>query len=201
MTSPLILASKSEIRRQLLERNGVVCEVVPAKIDEDSIKTSMLSEAYKPRDIADALAEVKALKVGGRYLDRVVLGADQVLELDGSMFSKAKSYDEAKDHLTRLSGKTHILHSAAVIVEDGRPIWRHVASVRMVMRMLNQEQITRYLEQAWPRVSSSVGCYQIENDGAQLFAQIHGSYFAVLGLPLLEVLAYLNLRGEKTDEP
>ena len=196
MSRPLILASGSEIRRQMLERNGIELEVHPARVDEEAVKDSLLAEGHKARDIADALAELKASRVAGKLPDRLVLGADQVLEFQGRLLSKAATIEEAQRQLEEVSGATHLLHSAAVIFEDARPVWRQVSSVRMTMRPLSSEQIAIYLEQAWPRVASSVGCYQIEEDGAQLFAQIHGSHFAILGLPLLEVLSYLNLRGD-----
>ncbi|MDU8942533.1 Maf family protein [Ovoidimarina sediminis] len=196
MVHPLILASGSEIRREMLERNGVACEVHPARIDEETVKAALLADGHKARDVADALAELKAARIAARFPDRLVLGADQVLECDGRLFSKAENRDAAQAQLEELSGKTHLLHSAAVIFEEARPVWRQVSSVRMTMRALSPDRITSYLETAWPRVASSVGCYQIENDGAQLFAQIHGSHFAILGLPLLEVLSYLTLRGE-----
>lgn len=196
MFPPLILASASEIRRDMLERNGIRCEVHPARVDEASVKASLLAESYKPRDIADALAELKGARIAGRFVDRLVLGADQVLEFQGEIFSKAESLEEAEAQLARLSGATHVLHSAAVILDEARPVWRQVSSVRMTMRALGSREIADYLERAWPRVATSVGCYQIEEDGAQLFSQIQGSHFAILGLPLLEVLSYLKLRGE-----
>lgn len=196
MFRSLVLASSSEVRREMLERNGVPCEVHPARIDETAAKESLLAEGHKPRDVADALAELKGSRVAGRFPDRLVLGADQVLEFQGEILSKADAVETAQSQLERLSGATHVLHSAAVVFEDSSPVWRQISSVRMTMRNLEPEDIARYLSSAWPRVASSVGCYQIENDGAQLFSQIQGSHFAILGLPLLEVLSYLRLRGD-----
>jgi septum formation protein len=191
----LILASSSPIRRALLDRAGVPHEAMPARLDEEALRAALEAEGTTPRDMADALAEAKALKLAARHPDALVLGCDQVLEFDGRAMGKAKSRDEAAAQLSALSGKTHRLHSAAVICEKGRPVWRHVGTVRLTMRSLSPAVLASYLDRNWPGVEDCVGAYKIEEEGVRLFARIEGGYFDVLGLPLLEVLGYLALRG------
>jgi septum formation protein len=191
----LILASSSPIRRALLDRAGVPHEAIPARVDEESLRAALEAEGTSPRDMADALAEAKALKVAAKHPGALVLGCDQVLELDGRALGKAADRAEAAAQLTAMAGKTHRLHSAAVICEDGRPVWRHVGTVRLTMRNLSPAFLASYLDRNWPGVEDCVGAYKIEEEGVRLFARIDGGYFDVLGLPLLEVLGYLALRG------
>ncbi|RZL52376.1 MAG: Maf-like protein, partial [Sphingomonas sp.] len=168
-------------------------EATAAGVDEDAAKAGLAG--IKPRDLADALAEMKAVKVSLRHPGRLVLGSDSVVALaDGSLLDKPESRDQAADHLARMSGARHDLWSAAVIAENGRPVWRHVEAAKMHVRPLSPAFIQRYLDAEWPAIAGCVGCYRIEGPGAQLFTRIDGSQFTVLGLPLLNVLDYLRTR-------
>ncbi|HET9510054.1 MAG TPA: nucleoside triphosphate pyrophosphatase [Sphingomonas sp.] len=192
----LVLASGSASRRAMLEAAGVPFAIDRPNVDEDAAKAALLSADTAPRDVADALAQLKAVKVSARDPAALVLGSDSVVELaDGTMLDKPTSRENAADHLRRLSGKRSRLHSAAVIVEGGRPVWREVDTAHLFVRPLSEEFIAAYLDAEWPAISGCVGCFRIEGPGAQLFARIDGSQFAVLGLPLLPVLDYLRVRG------
>ena len=196
MVLPLILASASDIRAQLLRQAAVEIEVIPARVDEDMIRASMLAEAASPRDIADALAEMKASRISDKYPGRLVMGCDQVLDFKGRVLAKPETPQEALDQLTELRGERHMLLSAVVIYEDSKPIWRHVGQVRLRMRQSSDAYLAGYVARNWDSIRSAVGAYKLEEEGVRLFHQIEGDYFNVLGLPLLEILAYLTLRGE-----
>lgn len=191
----LVLASQSASRRQMLEQAGLNPEAIPARVDEGAIRDALLAEQASPRDIADALAETKARKVAGRMPDRLVLGCDQVLAYKGMIFEKPPSLQAARDQLRLLRGGTHQLLSAAVLYEGGEPVWRHVGVARLTMRQFSDEYLESYLGRNWPEIGASVGGYMLEREGVRLFAQIQGDYFTILGLPLLELLNYLALRG------
>ena len=191
----LILASGSEIRAELLRRGGLEIEADPARVDEDAIKQSLLAENALPRDIADSLAEAKARRVSSRHAQTLVLGCDQVLEFDGALLSKTGDQAQALEQLKSLQGKRHTLYSAAVIYEDARPVWRHIGKTRLHMRELSDGYLEDYLTRNWKSVEGCVGNYMLEEEGVRLFSSIDGDYFTVLGLPLLEILSYLTLRG------
>jgi septum formation protein len=192
----VVLASQSASRRAMLAAAAISFTAVSASVDEESAKAALLAEGLAPRDMADALAELKAVKVSARDGQALVLGCDSVVVLDdGSMLDKPRSRDEAGAHLARMSGKRHDLVSAAVIAEGGRPVWRVVDRAKMHVRTLSDAFIQTYLDQEWPEIAGCVGCYRIEGPGAQLFTRIEGSQFTVLGLPLLQVLDYLRVRG------
>jgi septum formation protein len=164
-------------------------------VDEDAIRDALLSEGAHPQDIADALAEAKARKVSDRNPHSLVLGCDQVLALEQQLFSKPETAQQARDQLAQLNGKTHHLLSAMVLYDAGQPIWRHVAKARLTMRPMTDAFLDGYVLRNWPSIQDAVGAYKLEEQGAQLFAEIEGDYFTVLGLPLLPLLNYFALRG------
>lgn len=194
MTSPIILASGSEIRRDLLTRAGVPITVDPVRVDEETIRLAMTADGATPREVADALAEAKARRGSGRHSGALVLGCDQVLDFGGRILSKPESADEVRAQLAEMNGGRHTLISAAVIFLDGEPQWRHVGTVRMQMRQMSDAYLDEYVTRNWNSIRHSVGGYKLEEEGARLFRRIDGDYFCVLGLPLLEILGYLTQR-------
>lgn len=192
--SGLVLASASRTRRAMLEAAGVPFDTEPARVDEEEIRLALVAAGAPPRDVADKLAELKALRISSRRAGEVVLGADQVLDHRGEILSKPESRQAAAAQLARLSGGRHVLLSAAVIAIDGAPVWRHVGEARLFMRELSPEFIEGYVERAGDEVLSCVGAYQVEGLGAQLFSRIEGDFFSILGLPLLPLLEYLRTR-------
>ena len=195
MSDPIILASGSEIRAQLLRNAGVSFDVVLPRVDEVAIRASLGAEQASPRDIADTLAEAKARRVANRHPTAVVIGCDQVLDHKGQIFAKPTSPDDAISQLETLRGKTHILLSAVVVYAAAAPVWRHVGQVKLTMRPLTDAYIRDYVTRNWDSVQHSVGAYKIEEEGARLFTRIDGDYFSILGLPLTDLLSYLILRG------
>lgn len=195
MTIPIILASGSPIRARLLDQVGIPFDVQVPRIDESSLRASLESDQVSPRNIADALSEAKAVRVSAKNPGRLVLGSDQLLVLDGTIYAKPESRDDALTHLKTFQGKSHDLIAGAVIAEDGAPIWRHIETVKLQMRTLTDDALNLYLDQAWPDVSGCVGCYELEAEGLGLFSRISGDYHAALGLPILPVLSYLSTRG------
>ena len=195
MNSKLVLASGSQIRAQLLRNAGLEFGVDVARIDEAAIKDALLAEDAPPRDIADTLAEMKARKIADKHPGAMVVGCDQVLAFGKTILSKPTSPEDAAEQLRALRGHQHMLLSAVVIYEDGKPIWRHVGQVRLRMRDVSDEYLAGYISRNWDDIRHSVGAYQLEGEGVRLFHSISGDYFHVLGLPLLELLAFLTLRG------
>lgn len=190
---PLLLASKSKVRRSLLIAAGVPVEVRPAELDERVVETDARTE--EPNGVAAHLAREKAALASRSNPGCLVLGADQILALDGKRFTKAPDRAAARAQLRTLSGRTHSLHSAVACVQNGAVAFEHVSVARLTMRTLSDEFLDAYLDAAGEAALESVGAYQLEGLGSQLFERIEGDYFAILGLPLLQVLDFLRRQG------
>lgn len=188
----LVLASGSTIRADLLKNAGLAIEIDPADVDERAVEAPLLEANFLPEDIATVLAEAKANDVSARRAGDLVIGADQILAFEGERRTKPEDMEAARRQLLAFSGKTHELHSAVVISKDGEAIWRQVSTARLTMRPLSPEFIGHYLANAGDAVLSSVGAYQLESLGVQLFEKIDGDYFTILGLPMLPLLAELR---------
>ncbi|SPJ27013.1 Maf family protein [Falsiruegeria mediterranea] len=195
MTVPIVLASGSTIRAQLLRNAGVPFEVNVPRVDEETVKNALIAEEATPRDIADALAELKARKISLKTPGAMVLGCDQVLDFQGQLLSKPATPEQAFDQLKAMRGQRHMLLSAAVIYENGEPIWRQVGQVRLRMRVSSDTYLRSYVDRNWDSIRHAVGAYKLEEEGVRLFTTIDGDYFNVLGMPLLELLNFLTLRG------
>ena len=196
MARQIVLASGSAIRGQMLSNAGIAFEAIVPRVDEEMIKIALQAEKATPRDIADALAETKARKIGGKHPDKLVIGCDQVLDFDGQILSKPQTPDEAKEQLKALRGKRHRLLSAVVVYHELEPLWRHVGQVRLYMRDISDSYLNEYVERNWPSLQSSVGGYKLEEEGVRLFSRIEGDYFTILGLPLIEMINYLTASGD-----
>jgi len=195
MSTHIVLASGSAIRAQLLRQAGIEFEVSYPDIDEERMRRSLLDKGASPRDIADALAELKALKISSKSTGALVLGCDQVLDFEGRLLSKSENPDQALEQLTAMRGKWHMLLSAAVICRDGEPVWRHVGQVRLRMRDSSDAYLSDYVARNWDSIRHAVGAYKLEEEGVRLFSAIDGDYFNVLGLPLMELINFLALQG------
>ena len=190
---PLVLASKSAIRSEILRAAGLAIEVCPADIDERTIEQG--SAARDPGEIATLLAREKALAVAARLPGRVVLGADQTLALGERRFSKPTDRAAAREQLTLLRGQTHQLHTAIALVRDGVILFEHREAARLTMRVFSDRFLEHYLDAAGAAVTASVGGYQLEKTGIQLFERVEGDHFVILGLPLLPLLLHLRQAG------
>ena len=195
MAAPLILASASTIRADLLRASGVAVTTRPARIDEAAIRQALRGETASPRDVADALAEMKARKIAEREPDACVIGCDQVLEQRGVIYAKPDSPDAARAQLVALRGQTHRLLSAVVVYDKAEPVWRHVGEVRLTMRAFSDAFLEDYIARNWESIHDSVGAYKLEEEGVRLFSRVEGDYFSVLGLPLVALLGFLGDRG------
>lgn len=193
--STLILASASPGRAQMLRNAGVPFEAVPARVDEEAMKDSLLANKTPHPNIADALAEMKAIKVSNAHPAAFVLGADQVLSFQGQLISKSENIPSARALLGQLRGHSHDLFSAVVLAKGGQPIWRQVSKASLLMRNASDALLDDYLAQNGQDLLGRVGCYGVEDRGIQLFERIEGDYFTILGLPLLQVLHVLRQHG------
>lgn len=195
MPETVVLASASPFRRKMLEDAGVAVETARPGIDERSVEAAVEGSGITPEELAAILAEAKALDVSERMPGRLVVGADQTLSLGDEVLHKARDMEEARRRLLALSGRTHQLNSAAVLARDGQVLWRHVGVARLTMRPLDPAFVGRHLSQVGDKVLGSVGAYQIEGEGIQLFERIEGDHFTIVGLPLLPLLAKLRELG------
>jgi septum formation protein len=187
---PLILASQSRARQTLLANAGIDFETIPAEIDERAVQHA--SRLSAPGEIATLLAREKALSISSQRSGRFVVGADQTLALESRLFSKPAGRAQAAEQLRVLAGACHELHSAVAVARDGKILFEEVAIARMTMRPLDEAQIAAYLDEAGVAVTTSVGAYQLEGLGVHLFERIDGDHFTILGLPLLQLLAFLR---------
>ncbi len=193
MTVPLVLASSSPFRRMLMENAGLVFESRAADIDERKIEAGL--EGASPDQVALTLAKAKAINVSGHYPDALVIGSDQTMSLGNRVYHKPKTVAEAKENLLSLSNKTHRLNSAIAFARGGEMVWEHVAHADLTVRGLSETFVDRYLSRVGEKVYGSVGAYQLEGEGIQLFSKIEGDYFTIIGLPMLPLLEKLRALG------
>ena len=195
MTIGIILASKSQIRSELLLKADLKFTAIDANIDEKEAKSSYINEGYSARDLADILAAMKAKKLSCKYLDKLVIGCDQIMECNGQILSKANNPTDLADQLKFLRSKSHTLYSACVVYFANKAEWRFIGSATITMRNLSDEYISKYVDDNWDEVKHCVGGYKIENSGISFLSKINGDYFSILGLPIIQLLDYLVNRG------
>ncbi len=188
----IVLASKSGVRKEILKKNKIDCDVEPSNVDEDEVKAAMLNENASPTLISKNLAELKANKVSNKNPDRIVLGADSVIDFGGELISKPKSRQEALEILMRLNGKKHQLISSVCISKNGAMIWNYTDSSSLTMKELNLDQIRSYLKKVDDKKLYAYGVYQIESGGKDLFLKIDGEEDSIMGLPIKKIKEYLN---------
>ena len=192
MINNIILASKSRVRKKILDQNGIICEVVPANVDEDLVKESLLEEKETPKTISKNLAELKANKISGKKTDKLVLGADSIIDLNGKIISKPKNREEALNILKKLNGQKHRLISSVCISKNGTMIWNCTDASTLTMKQLNLDEIKSYLIKIRDKELYAYGVYQIEADGRSLFSKIEGNEDTIMGLPIKQIKEYLN---------
>ena len=188
----IVLASKSGVRKEILEKNKIDCDIEPSNVDEDEVKAAMLNENATPTLISKNLAELKANKVSNKNPDRIVLGADSVIDFEGELISKPKSRQEALEILIKLNGKKHQLISSVCISKNGAMIWNYTDASSLTMKELNLDQIRSYLKKVDDKKLYAYGVYQIESGGKDLFLKIDGEEDSIMGLPIKKIKEYLN---------
>ena len=188
----IILASKSGVRKKILNKNGIDCEVLPSNINEDEVKKSLISTGANPLLISKNLAELKSNKISSKSPDQIVLGADSVIDLEGELISKPMSREEALQILQKLNGKKHQLISSVCISKNGSMIWNHTDAATLTMKKLNLDQIKSYLKKVDDVKLYAYGVYQIEDGGKNLFSKIEGDEDTIMGLPVKKIKEYLN---------
>ena len=193
MINKIILASRSEVRKKILNQNGISCEVIPADIDENQVKESLFKEKATPEIISKNLAELKANKVSGKKPNEIILGADSVIDLNGELISKPKNRKEAFNILEKLNGQKHQLISSVCISKNGSMIWNFTDASSLTMKQLNLDEIKSYLLKIRDKELYAYGVYQIEADGKSLFLKIEGDENTIMGLPIKQIKEYLNI--------
>ena len=188
----IILASKSQVRKEILEKNNIKCEVIPSNLDEDPIKQKLIKEGASPELISKNLAEIKAIKVSSANQDRMVLGADSVIDLENGVISKPKDRDEALNILKKLNGKEHHLISSVTIAKNGNMIWNHTDKAKLTMKNFSLEELKEYLSKISDNALYSYNVYQIEAEGKNLFSEIKGDESTIMGLPIKKIKDYLK---------
>ena len=188
----IILASKSKVRKEILNKNGITCEVIPSNVDEDQIKESLLEEKATPEIISKNLAEIKAKKVSEKKPNELVLGADSVIDLKNNLISKPKNRKEAFDILKKLNGQEHRLISSVCISRNGSMVWNFTDSSNLTMKQLSSDEIKSYLKKINDKELFAYGVYQIEADGRSLFSKIVGNEDTIMGLPVKQIKEYLS---------
>ena len=192
MNFQIVLASKSDVRKKILNKNDISCEAIPANIDEELIKESLLKEKETPNIISKNLAELKANKISEKKPNVFVIGADSVIDLEGKLISKPTNRDEALNILKKLNGKKHQLISSVCISKNGSMMWNHTDTAALTMKQLNLDEIKSYLTQIRDKELYAYGVYQIEADGRSLFSKIEGDENTIMGLPVKQIKEYLN---------
>ena len=192
MIKKIVLASKSGVRKEILNKNGIICEVIPANVDEDQIKESLLKEKATPEIISKNLAELKANKISEKKNDCLILGADSVIDLNGELISKPKSREEALTILQKLNGQKHRLISSVCISKNGSMLWNFTDASTLTMKQLNLDEIKSYLTKVRDKELFAYGVYQIEADGRSLFSKIEGDEDSIMGLPVKKIKEYLK---------
>ena len=193
MLNEIILASKSKVRKEILDKNNITCQVEPSNVDEDIVKESLLKEQASPSIISKNLAELKANKVSLKFLNQMVLGADSVIDLDGELISKPQNRKEAFDILKKLNGKKHYLVSSVCISKNGTMIWNYTDKATLKMKNFSDQGLNQYLNKITDEALYAYNVYQIEGEGRNLFESIEGDENTIMGLPINEIKQYLNL--------
>jgi len=192
MVNKIILASKSKVRKKILEENGIICVVEPANIDEDLVKESLLNEGESPSIISKNLAELKANKISQQENGELVLGADSIIDLNGEIVSKPSNRDEALDILKKLNGKKHYLISSVCISKNGFMIWNYTDKAELTMKQMSNDELKLYLSKIKDEVLYAYNVYQIEGEGRSLFSKIEGNEDTIMGLPIKQIKEYLK---------